>query len=176
MSKTLDRTLSKLADLVRAGRFEELETDTLEIKPVPSDSAAWTEVHKSACAFLNTRGGIIILGIKEEGTGQNRRYVFTGWQSHAEPKLAELPRQYTERNGVRLDLSDAFQPPMIRDFLDGKVGILLVDELAAARSRRGRRSLASRHRPGQVRVPSPADHIHPDRRSAQTRHGDPAGL
>jgi len=129
----LDKTLSRLAELIGQGRFEELETDTLEIKPVPADSLGWRERHRSACAFLNTRGGILIFGIKEEGTGAARKYVFTGWQPHAEPNLKEFPRQFTERDKTALDLNDAFPPPMILDFMDGKVAVMLVDELPADR-------------------------------------------
>src|SRR5438874_8252226 len=129
----VEKRLARLADLIIQSRFEELETDTLEIKGVPADALGWREQHKSACAFLNTRGGIIIFGVKEEGTGSARKYVFTGWQPHAEPNLKEIPKQFTERDGRPLDLSDAFPPPIIRDFLDGKVAVLLVDELSADR-------------------------------------------
>lgn len=129
----LDRTLLRLEELVRSGRFEELETDTLEIKPVPADGASWRERHKTACAFLNTRGGLIILGIKEEGSGDQRRYVFKGWQPHAEPNLKLFSSQFTERDGRPLDLSEAFPPPIIRQFMDGQIAVILVDELAADR-------------------------------------------
>lgn len=129
----LEKALTRLSELVVQGRFEELETDTLEIKPVPADGVGWRERHKSACAFLNTRGGIIIYGIKEEGTGAARKYVFPGWQSHAEPNLKEFARQFTDRQGRALDLSEAFPPPEIRDFLGGKVAVQLIDELSSDR-------------------------------------------
>lgn len=35
--KIVDPILAKLADLIQQGRFEELETEGLEIKPVPAD-------------------------------------------------------------------------------------------------------------------------------------------
>ena len=54
----VDKILAKLAALIADGRFEELETDTLEIKPVPSSASLWHQQAQTACAFLNTRGGI----------------------------------------------------------------------------------------------------------------------
>src|SRR5258708_7724809 len=104
----VEKTLSRLADLINQGRFEELETDTLEIKAVPADTTGWRERHKSVCAFLNTRGGIVIFGVKEEGTGADRKYVFTGWKPHAEPNLKEIHKQFTERDGREVDLSYNF--------------------------------------------------------------------
>jgi len=62
--KPIDHILIQLADLIQQGRFAELETEWLEIKPVPADGGEWKERHKSVNAFLNTRGGIMILGVK----------------------------------------------------------------------------------------------------------------
>ncbi len=129
--ESMEITLVRLAELIRQGRFEELETDTLEFKPTPSEMNGWKECHKSACAFLNTRGGILILGIKEEGTGPARKYEFTGWLPHAENGLKEMPKQFTQRLGAKLNLNDAFPPPMLVDFMDGKLAVQLVDELPA---------------------------------------------
>ena len=92
---SVDRTLAKLAELITAGRFEEPETDTLELKPVPPTGGEWKERYKSANSFLNTRGGILVLGIKEEGQGPARRYVHTGWQPHGEDPLRRLPSMFS---------------------------------------------------------------------------------
>ncbi|HRW64927.1 MAG TPA: hypothetical protein P5032_04140 [Candidatus Competibacter sp.] len=133
MTSLVDRTLVKLAELIRQGRFEELESDTLEIKPVPADGGQWRERYKSVNAFLNTRGGILILGVKEEGQGERRRYVFTGYQEHAEPKLKELSGLFTNRAGHPLDLNDCFPPMELKAFFDGRLAVVYVDELAADR-------------------------------------------
>ena len=131
--QTVEQILNKLADLITQGRFVELETEGLEIKPVPAEGGEWKERHKSVNAFLNTRGGILILGVKEEGTGPARRYVLSEWKEHAEPNLKELPRLFTDRKGVKVELGDRFPPMEIKMLLGKRVAVVYVDELAADR-------------------------------------------
>jgi len=129
----VDHILARLADLIRQNRFEELETEGLEIKPVPADGGDWKERHKSINAFLNTRGGILVLGVKEEGTGPTRRYVLSGWREHAEPNLKDIPKLFTDRKRRPLDLSDCFPSMALREVLGSRVAVLYVDELASDR-------------------------------------------
>lgn len=129
----VDQTLIKLAELIQQGRFVEMETEGLEIKPVPAEGGEWKERHKSVNAFLNTRGGIMILGVKEEGTGPARRYAITEWKDHAEPNLKQFPYLFADRKGVKLDLVDCFPPMEIRTLLGKRVAVVYVDELAADR-------------------------------------------
>ncbi|MFM8421521.1 MAG: RNA-binding domain-containing protein [Verrucomicrobiota bacterium] len=131
--KIVDQILGQLADLIQQGQFKELETEGLEIKPVPSEGGVWEQCHQSVNAFLNTRGGILILGVKEERSGTARRYVISEWHEHAEPKVKEFPRLFTDRKGVKLDLDDCFPPMQIRTFLGKRVAVVYVDELAADR-------------------------------------------
>lgn len=84
----VDETLAALAVLIRDDRWKELQTDTLEIKPLPPSGGEWRERYESIGAFLNTRGGVLLLGVREVGQGQERRYVLTGWQPNIEAKLA----------------------------------------------------------------------------------------
>lgn len=131
MSDAVDKVLRKLEALIRSGSHEALETDGLEIKPVPSDGGSWRQIYISANAFLNTRGGILILGVKEQGAGDARRWVHTGYREEHENKLKELKDQYTGRDGGKLDLSDCFPSPQIVEFLEGRVVILYVGEMRA---------------------------------------------
>lgn len=125
----VERTLSRLADLIANDRFEELETDTLEFKSVPADGSEWHKFFQSACAFLNTRGGIILLGIKEEGQGPDRRYRCTGWRPEAETTVQQLATKFTDEPGAVLRIGDAFPAPQVSDFMGTPVVAVLVDEL-----------------------------------------------
>lgn len=125
----VERILIKLADLIKKNEFEALETDRLELKPVPANDVEWQEPLKTICAFLNTRGGILILGIKEESRSESHRYVFTGYKPHLEGKIKDLANHFVDRDRHKLDLGTAFVPPYLIDFLDGQVVVLAVEAL-----------------------------------------------
>ncbi len=75
----------------------------------------------------------MILGVKEQGSGGDRRYVLSGWRAEAEPKLKEFRTLFTDRNLVGQDLSDCFPPEQLRDIPGGRVAVIYVDELSADR-------------------------------------------
>lgn len=125
----LSDLLAQLAQLIGQQRFEELESDTVELKACPSTSQDWSERYKSVNAFLNTRGGVLVLGIKEVGQGTDRKYVFTGYDACAEAKLVDVRRVFADREGRSLDLTEYLPPPEIRQFLDGRIAVQRVDEL-----------------------------------------------
>ncbi len=129
--KKIDLLLLKLAELIANSRYDGVETEGIELKPVPATGGEWREIHKSANAFLNTRGGILILGIKETGDGTEKRYAFTGYREDAEPQLKELRHQFTDRKGGRLDLVGCFSGMEIKEFMNGRVAVVYVDELPA---------------------------------------------
>lgn len=123
---------AQLQALIEQGRFEELESDTLELKPCPSTAQDWTERYKSVNAFLNTRGGILILGIREEGQGAQRRYSVPGYNSTAENKINALRTEvYTDSEKRFLDLTEYLPPTEIQTFMGKRVAIQRVDELPA---------------------------------------------
>lgn len=125
--------LNSLTTLITQGRFEDLESDTLEFKPCPSTSQDWSERFKSVNAFLNTRGGMLILGIKEVGQGSERKYVVSGYDPSAEPKLKELANSFTDREKRPAPLMEFLPPPEIRNFMGARIAIQRVDELPAER-------------------------------------------
>ena len=121
----------QLQVLIEQGRFEELESDTIEFKPCPSSKDSWAERFKSVNAFLNTRGGLLILGIKEEGQGKHRKYVVSGYDHSAENKLSEMRGVFTDVEKRPLDLTEHLPPTELRSFMGYRVAIQRIDALPA---------------------------------------------
>jgi predicted HTH transcriptional regulator len=132
--KAIDATLERLERALETGGYEPVETHLVELKSVPANGTEWREIKKSVNAFLNTRGGMLILGISEVQTPNKpsgKTLHFTGYKEDAEPQLKELASSFSDKTGRRLSLSKYFPNPQIRDFRGGRLGILFVDELPA---------------------------------------------
>lgn len=158
MNDFVSQLLSKIQRLIVEDRFEDLESDGLEIKPIPASGGEWKEIHKTTNAFLNTRGGILLLGIKEEGTGPARRYVFPGYRQDAEPQLKALYRQFNDLLGREVTISPPVPRMELRDFMNGRVAVIYVEELAADQkfifldNKAYRRDLTGDHRLSQAEI------------------------
>ena len=124
--KVTDNILKQLEECLTTGIYKPLETDKIELKDL-SGGDEWKELYKSACAFLNTQGGIIIIGVKETNTA----YQFHGFNANNENKLKELPKQFTNDSGHAINLSEFIRPDLfeILDFMNGRVCIVYVEKL-----------------------------------------------
>ncbi len=127
----LEKALSRIETALVDGKYEPVETDRFELKSCPATGGEWKQIAKSVNAFLNTRGGIVIIGIKEEHPPTGKRLVFTGYREDAEENIKALAKRFTDKDGRPVDLSICFPEPQIRDFHTGRIAILHVDELPA---------------------------------------------
>ena len=66
----IDKVLIKLNNCLEKNNYDSIETDKIELKDL-STGSDWKELYKSVCAFLNKRGGTIIIGINENSNKQN---------------------------------------------------------------------------------------------------------
>ena len=123
----LSPILNKLETCVRDGAYESLETDWLEIKPVPSTGGAWDNIRDSICAFLNTRGGVVILGVKDEQQ-PNRHFTFTGYAENNSGQLSALRSVFKDAKGNPMDVADCFLVE-VRPFATGQIALLRVSAL-----------------------------------------------
>jgi ATP-dependent DNA helicase RecG len=123
----IDRILHKLEDCIRNGSYEKLETHEYELKDNSHDASDWKEVYKTANAFLNTKGGIIFIGIHEDYKA--RKYTFKGFDTRNEDKIKEICRQFTTEKGEKLNLDLYFPSYEIRNFSEGHLLLIYVDAL-----------------------------------------------
>lgn len=120
--------LQQLEACVREGRYQSLETDWLEVKPVPSTGGSWDKIKESVCAFLNTRGGTVILGIKEEQSPA-RRFVFTGYDETQSGNVSRIRSSFTDKAGNEIELAEQISVHA-EPFLGGQVAVINVTALS----------------------------------------------
>ncbi|PKQ70538.1 ATP-binding protein [Raineya orbicola] len=126
--REIDRILLQIENCLENNQFQSFETDKLELKDL-SQGDDWKELYKTTCAFLNTKGGIIVIGIKE--IASEKKLKFTGFNSNNESKLKELPKVFTNENNEKLNLIDYIRPDLIeiKPFLNGQIVLLFIEKL-----------------------------------------------
>jgi predicted HTH transcriptional regulator len=132
----LDDILLKIKNCLENDIYEPLETDFFELKDL-SSGGKWDELYKSACAFLNTQGGTIIVGIHEtlNQSTQPTKYKLTGYDDGNENKLIDLSQKFSDSQDksikpTLLNLREFFYWE-IRDFLDKRICIIHIRALPA---------------------------------------------
>lgn len=123
----LKQILNRLEFCVQNKRYESLETDWLEIKPVPPNNKAWTSIRESICAFLNTRGGAVLLGLRDEQKPQ-RHYMFTGYTEDQSGQLSLLREHFKDARGNPMDVSEHLRIE-VSPFMTGQVALIRVNAL-----------------------------------------------
>ncbi|HMS42596.1 MAG TPA: putative DNA binding domain-containing protein [Pyrinomonadaceae bacterium] len=125
--KAVEKILKQLEDCLQTNTFKSVETERVELKSL-STGGEWKSFYESVCAFLNTDGGIIIIGIKEH---QNKSYTFPGYNENFETNIRDCVNKFTDENGDKLkfDLNDYLPKPEIYDLLNKRVCVVYVDKL-----------------------------------------------
>ncbi len=123
--RAIDKILSQIEACITQNTYEVIETDKVELKDFSGGVS--DELYRSACAFLNAEGGIIIIGVHE--AAKERRYSFKGYNPQIENALKELPKKFQTQQGYALDLTLSFPSYEIRDFMGGKICVVYVEKL-----------------------------------------------
>ncbi|TAG19171.1 MAG: hypothetical protein EAZ32_12490 [Cytophagia bacterium] len=131
MATSIDIILQVIANCITTQTYREVENERLELKNL---AGGWgDDWHKSICAFLNTNGGVIIIGINDKNNAKPPHYKFTGYTNSTDNEnylKQVLPKKFTDKDGLSIDVSSCLSRIEIRDFLDGNIALLYVDELA----------------------------------------------
>lgn len=119
--------LAKLEQGIRNGSYESLEADWLEVKPVPASGHAWDSIRDSVCAFLNARGGVVILGVKDEQK-PTRHFTFTGYTEDNSGNVAALRHAFQDARRNALDVGDCLLLEVL-SFHTGQIAVIRVSAL-----------------------------------------------
>jgi len=125
--RQIERIISDIENCYQKGTFKKLEHDKLDLKDNSHSSSNWKEVHRTACAFLNTNGGIILIGVFEDE--KNQKFVITGYDKRNEEKTKNIKNVFTDENNKVLDLGIYFPSFEIHNLLDKEILAIYVEEL-----------------------------------------------
>ena len=123
----VENILQEIETCIKQGIFKKLEDDKLDIKDNSHSSSEWKEVYKTACAFLNTNGGIILIGIHEDE--KNKQFVIKGFSKENEEKLKSIKDQFSNEKKVKLDLIQNFAAFKFYELLGVQVLAVYIEEL-----------------------------------------------
>jgi ATP-dependent DNA helicase RecG len=127
--REIDKILNLVEDCIKNNNYRPVETEKVELKPTPPSLKEAKSLLQSVCAFLNTNGGILIIGIKDNNNVADKHYELKGYNEDAESILKEIGKKFTDKNLVHLDVSDFIVSYEIRDFMDSRVCVVYIDKL-----------------------------------------------
>lgn len=125
--RQIEKILAEIENCINNNTFKKLEHDKLDLKDNSHNTSDWKEVHKTCCAFLNTNGGIILLGIFEDE--KNAKFNITGYDKRNENKTKEITKVFSNEVKEILDLSQYFNSFEVHEILGKEVLAIYVEEL-----------------------------------------------
>ena len=126
--KQVDKLLNEIELHIKLGTYAPLETNSIELKDL-SSSDNWKQLYITTNAFLNTQGGIIVIGINEDVN--KKQYKFIGFNVNYENKLKTINQKFTDFSGNQLKLEHFIKLDYaeIIPFLNGHVCVLYIEKL-----------------------------------------------
>ena len=124
--KLIDEILNILEESISTGIYKRIESDKIELKDNSHTGGKWDRFMESVCAFLNTDGGIIIIGIHENDS--NTQYLFKGFDFRNEETLKQYVKKLTDDNNFPVETGDYIHYEQ-RNFMAGQVMILYIGAL-----------------------------------------------
>jgi predicted HTH transcriptional regulator len=101
--REIDKILNKIEDCILRQYYEPVETEKVELKLTPPNLKSASSVLQSINAFMNTDGGILIIGIRDNNNTDVKSYQLLGYNDDFEANLKLLPKKFTDKTGNELD-------------------------------------------------------------------------
>jgi ATP-dependent DNA helicase RecG len=125
--RKIEKVINEIENCIRNNSFKELEDDKLELKDNSHNATEWKEVYKSACAFLNTSGGIIVIGIKEDKV--NKKFIVTGFDKRNEDKAKAIRSKFLTEDSKNTDLNIYVYGFELLPILEKEILVIFIDPL-----------------------------------------------
>jgi ATP-dependent DNA helicase RecG len=127
--REVDKVLDHIEDCIVNNYYESVETEVVELKPTPPNLIGAKSVLQSICAFMNTNGGILILGIKDNNNVVPKNYEIKGYNEDTENLIKSFGKQFTDKDGQQVDVSEYIVDFKVKDFLNNKICVVYIDKL-----------------------------------------------
>ncbi len=124
--KMINDILQHIAYSIANNEYVWTDQEKVAIKDNSHVASGWSDLFISANAFLNTRGGAIVIGIEDDE--DNNRYIFKGFDQRNESKLRQLVAEFTDVNGIPVDVSEYIRFEVL-PFMEGEVVAVFIDAL-----------------------------------------------
>ena len=123
----IKEVLAEIEDCVLTKQYRRIESEVIELKSYGHKGTVnWDSVMETVCAFLNTDGGIIIMGIKEV---VNKHYEVNGFNFQNEDSLKEALKTFKDDTNHSKEIFRLVQLEQ-REFMNEKIMLLFIDPLS----------------------------------------------
>ena len=127
--KEIDKILDRIEDSILNNKYLPVETEKIELKSTPANLKGSNSALQSICAFLNTMGGMLILGIKDNNNISKKNYEVTGYKENSENIVKEFGKQFKDKDGNSVNVGEYIIGYEVKDFMDKRVCVIYVDAL-----------------------------------------------
>ena len=124
--KIINDILQHVAYSIANDKYVWTDQEKVAIKDNSHVAGEWSDLFISVNAFLNTNGGAIIIGIKDDE--DNNKFIFNGFDARNESKLRLLVAEFTDADGNARDISEYIRFDIVL-FLTGEVVVVYIDPL-----------------------------------------------
>jgi len=129
LMKEIDKILNQVEDCIRNNYYKPVETEKIELKATPPHLKGASTLFQSVCAFMNTNGGILIVGIKDNNNVPIKNYELKGYNDDFEPVLKIIGKQFTDKDFNSIDVSEFIVGYEIKDFMGARICAIYIDKL-----------------------------------------------